>query len=161
MRAARVTAVILFSASMAVAQTKVSGTAQCRSAGPAESMDVADRPNHSFGIAQGKCTWTKPLEIEGAKSKDDVYTAFAELTGDQLRIEGYVTTTMDSGDKYSTRIRGVQTLKDGKTVSERGQWTFTSGTGKLKGIKGKGTYEAKPEADHMVATVEGEYQLPK
>jgi hypothetical protein len=36
------------------------------------------------------------------------------------------------------------------------------GTGKLKGIKGKGTYKAKMASDgSATGEVEGEYELPK
>jgi hypothetical protein len=52
-------------------------------------------------------------------------------------------------------------LKDGKPVSGEGTWSFTSGTGKLKGIKGKGTYKGTANADgSMTYQVDGEYSLP-
>jgi hypothetical protein len=38
---------------------------------------------------------------------------------------------------------------------------YTSGTGKLKGIKGKGTYKGTPNSDGTVSyKVDGEYRLP-
>jgi hypothetical protein len=40
-------------------------------------------------------------------------------------------------------------------------WTFTTGTGKFKSIKGKGTYKGTPNADGTVTyEVTGEYSLP-
>ena len=42
-----------------------------------------------------------------------------------------------------------------------GTWTFTGGTGKMKGIKGHGTYKVTPAADGSASvTVEGEYTMP-
>ena len=39
---------------------------------------------------------------------------------------------------------------------------FSSGTGKLKGLKGQGTYKGKGNADGSITyEVEGEYTLPK
>lgn len=43
----------------------------------------------------------------------------------------------------------------------KGTWGFTGGTGKLKGIKGKGTYTCKPSGDENTCEVEGEYELSK
>ena len=51
---------------------------------------------------------------------------------------------------------------EGRTARRGGTWTFTGGTGKLKGIKGKGTYKDKGAADGSgTIEVEGEYELPK
>ena len=46
-------------------------------------------------------------------------------------------------------------------MSSEGTWTYTGGTGKLKGIKGKGTFKGTPNPDGtMTYQVDGEYQLP-
>jgi hypothetical protein len=45
--------------------------------------------------------------------------------------------------------------------SEKGTWGFTGGSGKLKGIKGKGTFTCAPSGDGVACEVEGEYQLAK
>ena len=53
-------------------------------------------------------------------------------------------------------------LKGGTIKSADGTWSFTGGTGKLKGIKGKGTYKGTGAPDGTVTyEVEGEYELPK
>jgi len=161
MKAIRFAFVTLFLATVAVAQTKVSGTVQCGKADQQSALDVADRPHHSLMIAQGKCTWTQPMEINGAKSKEDSFTVSSDVSGNSVRETGYVTDTTDSGDKYTVRVQGTMAMADGKQVSEKGTWTFVSGTGKLKGIKGKGTFEGKADGDNMNISVEGEYELPK
>ena len=52
--------------------------------------------------------------------------------------------------------------KDGKPVANEGAWSYIGGTGKFKGIKGKGTYNGKADADgNMVSDIEGAYMLPK
>ena len=45
--------------------------------------------------------------------------------------------------------------------STKGTWVFLGGTGKLKGIKGKGTFECKSAGDVSSCDIAGEYTLPK
>src|SRR5262249_19526260 len=52
-----------------------------------------------------------------------------------------------NGDKFTVRTEGTDTVKDGRPQSSTGTWSFASGTGKIKGIQGKGTYKGKPDAD--------------
>ena len=70
--------------------------------------------------------------------------------------------TMTNGDKYYVRSQGSATLKDGVPESGEGKWSYAGGTGKLKGVKGKGTCTGKGAPDGT-ATVEAEseYELPK
>jgi len=161
MKAVRILLLTLLGVNLAIAQTKVSGTTQCGKPDKQQLTEVGDRPHHAFIISQGKCTWTKPLEIEGAKTQGGPFTVFSEQSGNIMRDHGYVMDTLDSGDKYTVRIDSTETWSGGKPVSERGTWSFTSGTGKIKGIKGKGTFSGKADGDNMVITVEGEYQIPK
>jgi len=50
---------------------------------------------------------------------------------------------------------------DGKPSTTEGTWSYTGGTGKLKGIRGKGTYKGKTDSSgNMVAEIEGDYELP-
>ena len=153
---------VLVLASAAAAQTKISGTTQCGKPDPQHMIPVGDRANHAFGISKNKCTWPKPFEIAGAQSKDDEGTNFAEITGNSASDRGYVVGTMSNGDKSIVRYQGKSTLKDGVPQSGEGTWSFAGGTGKLKGIKGKGTYKGKAAADgSMTYEIEGDYQLPK
>jgi hypothetical protein len=43
--------------------------------------------------------------------------------------------------------------------SDEGTWSYAGGTGKFRGLKGKGTYKGKMEADGFVDTIEGEYTV--
>ena len=146
-------------AASAVAQTKVSGTAQCKPDPPAP-VAIGDKPGHSFAIGKAQCTWSG-FEVAGVQSKDGISISQDEINGDKVTSNGYHTATMASGDKTVARFHGTATMKDGKFQSGGGTWTYTSGTGKLKGIKGKGTYKGTPNADGTVAyQVDGEYSLP-
>jgi hypothetical protein len=149
-------AVVCLAAATAAAQTKISGTYQCDKPDPQLVIPVGDRPDHSLGIGQTKCTWTKPLEIEGAKSKDAVNTGTSDKSGDKVRFRGTHVTTMDSGDKSFAWYQGEAASKDG-AMQSKGTWGFTGGSGKLQGIKGKGTFTCSPSG----CEVEGEYQLAK
>src|SRR5262249_16800408 len=71
-------AAVCLSAAAASAQTKVSGTAQFGKPDTQQLVPVGDRPDHSLGVAQLKCTWTKPMEIGGDKFKEGVSTETAE-----------------------------------------------------------------------------------
>ncbi len=153
---------VLMAVSAASAQTKISGSVSCGKPDTEQKVDVGDRAGHSFVITQGKCTWTKPLEIAGTQDKEGVNTAFDEISGNKSRGHGYYVDTMATGDKAHVRYQGTGALKDGQLQSIQGEWSYIGGTGKLKGLTGKGTYKGTVAADGTVTyDVEGEYALPK
>ncbi len=156
-----VAAAVWLCAATASAQTKVSGTAQCGKPDPQHMVPVGDRPDHSLGVEQTKCTYTKPMEIGGDKSKEGVGTQTNEISGNTSKARGFHVATMESGDKFFVWYQGAGTSKDGNLVEVKGNWGFTGGSGKLKGIKGKGTYTCTPSGDGLACEVEGEYQLAK
>ncbi len=162
----RIPVVLIFLSAVALgtaaAQTKISGTVECAKPETQHSIDIGDRPNHSFAIGQGKCTWTKPFEIAGTQSKEDVFTNFAEASGNTSRERGYVEGTLANGDKFHVRTTGTTKLKDGTPQGSEGKWNFAGGTGKVKGVKGGGEYKCKPAAEGaLTCDVEGEATLPK
>ena len=147
-------------AASAAAQTKTSGKAQCKS-DPLAPVEIGDKAGHAFAIGKAQCTWTG-FEIAGAQYKDGVSVSADEMNGDKSTSNGYHTATLANGDKTTAHFHGTGMSKDGKFVSGGGTWTFSSGTGKCKGIKGKGTYKGTPNADGTVTfQVDGEYSLPK
>jgi len=152
---------ITWAASLAAAQTQLSGMAQCPLK-PTESysLEVGDRPGHTYEISKGPCTWTKPMEIAGLKSKDQTGVWFSEIDGNKSQTHGSGVVSMDNGDKFYFRNQAASTMKDQKTGSGEATFTFTGGTGKLKGLKGKGTYKCTPEGDNVNCDVQGEYSLP-
>jgi len=155
--------VFVFAIALAVtvtAQTKISGTEQCKPE-PSAPVAIGDMPNHAFAIGKSQCTWPKPIEMAGVAVKDGAGIAAEEITGDKWSEHGFHTCTMANGDSFWVSFRGAGESKDGKPVSAGGTWFFKEGTGKLKGIKGHGTYKGTPNADGtMTFQVDGEYQLP-
>jgi hypothetical protein len=154
--------VVLTLASAAWAQTKISGTVQCGKADPVYSVPVGDHPNHDFWIGKGKCTFTKSIEIGGLAAKGEEVTFFGEQSGNRAPGRGLVVGTMANGDKYFASNKFVDTYQGEALQSGEVTWAYTGGTGKLKGLKGKGTSNCKGTADGgWTCDFEGEYQLPK
>ena len=156
--------VFLFAATLAVpaaAQTKISGTMKCGKPDPTYNIPLTDKPNHVFAIEKAQCTWSKPIEMAGVLTKDGVSTAFAEVTGENVANHGFHAGTMVNGDTYASSFQGSAKSKDGVVQSAEGAWTFTAGTGKLKGLKGKGTYKGTANPDGgLTEEIVGEYQVP-
>ena len=149
-------------AAAAGAQTKTSGTVQCGKQDPQHAIEVGDKPGHMMGLGKSTCTWSTGMEIAGAKTKDGYSVAFSDSTGNKSSGHGIHVSTMDNGDKIYVKFQGSSTLKDGALQTDSGTWSYTGGTGKLKGIKGKGTYKGKGNADGGATyEIEGDYQLPK
>ncbi len=153
--------VLLLAPTTAIAQNKISGTAQFGKPDPQHVVPVTGMPNHSLGVEQFKGTWTKPMILAGVETKDCVNTATDDITGNMGRTRGYHVTTMANGDTLRVSYSGSETLKDGGVETTKGSWAFTGGTGKLKGVKGKGTYDCKADGEGLLCDVEGEYALPK
>jgi hypothetical protein len=150
-------------AAAAVAQTKFTATVTCAKPDPQHVLAVGDRPEHNLTVFQQKCVWTRPIEIGADKYKDGVSTSTAEISHGKMHARGFHVATLQSGDTATAWIQQSQTLlKDGGFADSKGTWGYTSGTGKLKGIKGKGTFSCTPAADGGASCeVEGDYELPK
>src|ERR1035441_363670 len=87
-------------------------------------------------------------------------SAAAGVSGEKAQERGYVVITMDNGDKAFVRFTGSgANAKDGATAGE-GTWSYTGGTGKLRGLTGKGAYKSTGNADGATDHVEGDYTLP-
>jgi hypothetical protein len=108
--------------------------------------------------ALGRSLWRS----RETQAKENIGAGFDEITGNKSHNQGCVVNTWANGDKSYVRTQSSATLKDGTIESADGTWSSTGGTGKLKGIKGKGTYEGKGAPDGSVTyDVQGEYELPK
>ena len=157
---------LLFASALALtlsafAQTKVSGSIDCEKADPRHVIPIPDHKGYAYGINQNKCTWTKPIAIEGLEAKEFVNTVFNEVMGASVRMTASGVTTYGNGDKGYTHSSGTS---DVKAMTSSGKWTFSGGTGKLRGIKGGGTYtctmkSAEPGSAYT-CDVEGAYTLP-
>lgn len=145
-------------AGLATAQTKISGAGKCDKPEAQHVLEVGDRPGHIVAMVKQTCSWTTPIEMEGIKAKSYTGVITADSTGGKSQDRGYVVLTMENGDKAFVRIvSGASTMdKDGNPLSGEGTWTYTGGTGKFKGLKGKGTYKTKGGVEDMI---EGEYSI--
>jgi hypothetical protein len=152
---------ILIFAATAAAQGGISGTALFGKADPQHMIPAGDKPEHMFAIDQRKCTWTKAMEIGTDKAKEGTSTATHEIFGAMERSHGAHVTTMESGDKYFVSYQGTGTMKDGVLQSERGTWSFTGGTGKLKLIDGVGSYTCTASGDGVSCDIQGDYRFKK
>ena len=143
------------------AQTKILGTIQCAKPDQQTAIPVNDNPGHAFVVVKVKCTWTKPIELAGVQAKTGEDTVSSEADGTKSRDSGYDVTTMANSDQFTVRFSGTSvTDKNGMVQSQLGTWSFVRGSGKLKGITGKGTFNGKGAADGTVTTdVAGEYQI--
>jgi len=155
----------LLLASACAAQTRITGTLQCDKPSPQYTISVnadAGGAARTLLLQQSKCTWSKPLEIGGAKSTDAVDSGIVEADASRSRDTGYDVSSMDSGDQFTVRYTGMSALDGGVAQKITGTWSFTAGTGKLKGIAGRGTYNGAGNADGGVTVqIVGEYQIPK
>lgn len=157
----RVFCCLLASAGLIIAQTKISGTGKCGKPDSQQSIDVGDRAHHMLAIVKQSCTWSNPIEIAGVKAKTYATSISSDDSGARGQDRGYVVVEMENGDKAYVRFQGTAVLKDGAPQSTEGTWTFSGGTGKLKGLKGKGTYKGTSTPEGGEDQVEGEYTLPK
>ncbi len=131
-------------ASLAAAQTKISGTVQCSKSSMEHMVPAGDHPNHSLGVTQGKCTWTKPWVIAGIAAKEGVATGLQEVDGDQAKNQGVYVDTMANGDQVYLRYELTFTTKKGQLEITGHNWQIVGGTGKFKGIKGQGRLQGHP-----------------
>ena len=144
------------------AQTKTTGTIRCAKPDPSYMIPVGDHPGHAYALAKVACTWTKPMAIGDIATKEGADVVAMEIHGERATDNGTHMSTMSNGDKIFVQFHGTTMLdKDGKPQSQNGHWSYTGGTGKLTGIKGKGTYSGKANADgSMTSDIEGDYALP-
>ena len=144
------------------AQTRISGTLKCDKPEPAYQIEVGDRPGHIMALEKLSCTWATPIDMGGDKAKDASVVVSVDVTPTRSAASGAGVSTNESGDKAFTVIRDTTVIKNGKPEPTQGTWSYSGGTGKLKGIKGKGTYKTTLNEDRTsTVEVEGEYELPK
>ena len=148
-------------ATIASAQTKISGTLQCGKADPSHAVEVGDEPGHVMTLGKVACTWSKTFEMAGSASKDGYSIASGEIRAGKSTENGIHIGTLANGDTYFVRFRGDGTAAKDGSGSASGTWSFTGGTGKLKGLTGKGTYKTTSAADGTgTAQIEGDYKTP-
>jgi len=159
-RAFLVMALALTVSVAASGQTKLSAKAQCGKADQEAAVPVGDQAGHLLMVSHAKCTWSEG-ELSGAKMESSDDSISSEVRGNVSSDRGYSVLSVAGGDKAYVRFEGKTNMKDQKPVDGKGTWTFTGGTGKLKGIKGKGTFDGTFNAEGLPSwNIEGEYTIP-
>ncbi len=120
------------------AQGKIDSQWKCGKATVEHSVDVGDQAGHTYVVTQSKCSATKG-EIGGVQDKEGTATEFHDVMGNKQSWHGIFVETLASGDKLHYSYRGTGTAAGGQFVSGSNTWTITGGTGKFRGVKGKGT----------------------
>jgi hypothetical protein len=103
------------------------------------NIAAGDQIGHLFTLASGKCA-TKG-EVGGAASKEGVFSEHGEVSEDHSKVSGVYVETFDSGDKIFYTYQATGTMKDSAFQAGENKYQITGGTGKMKGIKGSGTYK--------------------
>jgi len=153
--------VALLAGASASGQTKISGSLKCDKPEEQHSFEVGDAPEHVLMLQKGTCQITMQ-PIEGEKAKAYSWVSRDEITSTRDTGNGYGVITMESGDKIFEAFKVMVKLKDGKPAVEYpGTSSYTGGTGKFKGIKGKGTFKEIDNSDgSSTVEFESEYQVP-
>ena len=113
-------------------------------------------------LEKGSCVWSTPIEIAGLKSTADSGADTVDVTGAKGLARGYSVMTMENGDKAFVRWQATDTSTKESTVTGDGIWSYTGGTGKLKGLTGKGTLKFSTAPDGTSESqIEGTYSLPE
>ncbi len=139
---------VLALVALTTAQTKISGTAQCGKPDAQQKVDVPDHPGHAISISQAKCTWSKPMEVAGLKSKEGVTTDMNDIHGDTAHGHGYYVDTMENGDKAFVSFQGTASMKDN---TSEGKWNYTGGTrcrGRIYASEVAGEIKNKKKVGH-------------
>src|ERR1700758_4423436 len=144
---ARVLCPLAFFLTTVRADDKISSQWKCDASAPeTHSFNVGDKEGHAYFLAQGKCTPGKDSSIAEVKEQEGTYTAFSDRSGNSTSDHGTFVVTMANGDKLFYKYHGTSMTKDKKMVSGNNKWTIT-GTGKLKEIKGEGSFKGKGSDD--------------
>ncbi len=150
---------VLATAATATAQSKFSGNCSQGKPDPNHVIPVGDRANHALILAKFTCTWSAG-EVAGLALKDEVDTVFSDMAGTTSRDRGYGVGTAVNGDKYYVRFEGTTTYKGETPTAGTCAWTFSGGTGKLRGLTGKGTCSGTFDATGAaVFDMQGDYSI--
>jgi hypothetical protein len=139
------------------------GTGKFIESGPEIAFDCEDWPKHrvSLGKSIAEQTCDCP-ELDGARQT--AYEYHDSLPGGAGMSFAYYTLETREGDKLFGKYGGrgrAEVKKDGSRETHFiGQSEEYRGTGKMKGVKGKGTYRGKSTPAGVSYEWEGDYWFP-
>lgn len=126
-----------------------------------------DVEHHTMALTMRKDKWTSDVQIAGLSINDAkiIFRTLDDYLASGGSNRGQITATFKNGDKFFVNYEGSTkvALAEGQPtkITFQGNWSFTGGTGKLKGIKGGGTYTGGVNSEgvqHYDWT--GDYELP-
>ena len=155
--------VILGLCGTASAQTNIYGSLKCDPVAMRRNAPAGSKPTSKTVTSQQKCSWTQPLQINGSQTNDALSNVESTIDGLESHDTGDQVNHMVSGEQFTVHFSGTGILdSNGAPRSQQGTWTFTSGTGTLKGITGQGDYTGLRRAEGgMSYDVRGKYDIPK
>jgi hypothetical protein len=119
--------------------------------------------NREYGIFALHCAdgRIENNRVSGGRRHRDLRRAVRDITvRDSVAQDSTVGIEVENSTGVTVASNRAATVKDGKFVSGGGTWTYSSGMGKFKNIKGPGTYKGTPNADGTVSyAVAGTYSL--
>jgi len=139
---------------------KVYGTGKAVSTVSETKIVPGDLPKHTL-------TFSSRIDMQESPNPDFVGQVIAHHVSDYTagtgRHWGYRVITHSSGDKAIMAIEGMtKTVAKPKAfpdISFEGKWRYTGGTGRFKGITGRGTYTGKVTKAGLTYDWEGEYEI--
>lgn len=141
------------------AQTKISARLSCEK--PSVNEAAGDG-QQAVMFTRANCNWSPSYVIEGSRARHTADAGIGDISGSTARVHGFSTDVMDNGDSVIVRYEGTSQMKKDRTGVDRGTWRFVRGTGKFKGITGKGTFKGAEAADGTgFVDVTGYYSLAK
>jgi len=146
-------------ATSAAAQSKFSGKCSQGKPDPNYMIAIDDGSHHAMTLGKVTCTWSSG-ELGGDAVKEEVDTSTSEMTGTTFHDHGFGVGSTASGDKYFVRFESKGTMKGDIPTVATCTWSFAGGTGKLKGLTGKGTCAGTFDASGGATfDIVGEYAL--
>jgi len=147
-------------AAQAQVRGNISASSTCGQSVVHQMATVGDEGQHTISLDQRVCAWSPAIVIGGMQGTRYTATGVDDVQFDKSRDRGYAVGTVENGDKYFLSYDGTATMNGPAPVHLEGLWYFTGGTGKLAGLKGSGTYKARPTADgRMAFVIEGVYTI--
>jgi hypothetical protein len=144
-----------------VSAQRLSGQGTCGEPEDQKEIPVGDRPNHSFAVSKSKCSWIRPFEIGGQRAEGGTAVQINERSRSTSKFRGDYLDPMSGGDTVHYSYEGTTTFAGEKPQKQTWSWTIVAGTGKLKGVSGKGTCNGAWPEDKFRWSCTGAYRLPK
>ncbi len=161
MRTVTVVVLLFFFAATLAGQTKVAGKQHCPKPQALATAEPGDEAGHTMTLEKSTCTWLIPFKMTGERATAGTFVAFSESSLHRAATHGTYVGSMENGDQFYIEFHWTNFKNGTPAETVKGYWAFTGGTGKLKGITGKGTYTATENENGGEANMEGEYSVPE